>query len=152
MLPRRFAAVSSDRLPHARAADQRAPARAGRDLGQIHRRSHDVAFVQTITAAAGTTSRPENAGTADRPGFNATPQDQPAIGSVADRQLRSGDDLPGYFVLPNSLGRLQEFANQAPASGEYGGWLGRGADPLTTAVEKKDSKDNPYCGTAAMPS
>nr|MCU0942501.1 glutamine-hydrolyzing GMP synthase [Hydrogenophaga sp.] len=62
----------------------------------------------------------------------------------ADRQLRSGDDLPGYFVLPNSLGRLQEFATRLRRPGEYGGWLGRGADPLTTAVEKKDSKDNPY--------
>lgn len=77
-------------------------------------------------------------------GFNATPQDQPAIGSVADRQLRSGDDLPGYFVLPNSLGRLQEFATRLRRPGEYGGWLGRGADPLTTAVDKKDNKDNPY--------
>jgi len=77
-------------------------------------------------------------------GFNATPQDQPAIGSVADRQLRSGDDLPGYFVLPNSLGRLQEFATRLRRPGEYGGWLGRGADPLTTAVDKKDAKDNPY--------
>jgi hypothetical protein len=77
-------------------------------------------------------------------GFNTTPQDQPAIGSVADRQLRGTDDLPGYFVIPNSLGRLQEFATRLRRPGEYGGWLGRGADPLTTAVDKKDNKDNPY--------
>ncbi|RLS57290.1 MAG: DUF1501 domain-containing protein [Planctomycetota bacterium] len=77
-------------------------------------------------------------------GFNTTPQDWPAMGSVADRQLRGGDDLPGYFVIPNSLGRLQEFATRLRRPGEYGGWLGRGADPLTTAVEKRDAKDNPY--------
>lgn len=77
-------------------------------------------------------------------GFNATPQDQPALGAVADHQLRTGDDLPGYFVIPNSLGRLQEFATRLRRPGEYGGWLGRGADPLTTAVDKKDNKDNPY--------
>jgi hypothetical protein len=28
--------------------------------------------------------------------------------------------------------------------GEYGGWLGRGYDPVTTSIEKKDDKDNPY--------
>lgn len=77
-------------------------------------------------------------------GFNATPQDQPAMGAVADHQLRTGNDLPGYFVIPNSLGRLQEFATRLRRPGEYGGWLGRGADPLTTAVDKKDNKDNPY--------
>lgn len=79
-------------------------------------------------------------------GFNATPQDWPAMGSVADRQLKTGRDadLPGYFVIPNSLGRLQEFATRLRRPGEYGGWLGRGADPLTTAVDKKDAKDNPY--------
>lgn len=76
-------------------------------------------------------------------GFNATSRDQPAIGAVADRELRGGD-LPGYFVIPNSLGRLQEFATRLRRPGEYGGWLGRGADPLTTAVDKKDNKDNPY--------
>ncbi len=79
-------------------------------------------------------------------GFNTTPKDWPAMGSVADRELRSGsvDDLPGYFVIPNSLGRLQEFATRLRRPGEYGGWLGRGADPLTTTIDKKDAKDNPY--------
>ena len=77
-------------------------------------------------------------------GFNTTPQDWPAMGSVADRELRGGDDLPGYFVIPNSLGRLQEFATRLRRPGEYGGWLGRGADPLTTAIDKEDAKDNPY--------
>ena len=82
-------------------------------------------------------------------GFNATPQDWPAMGSVADRQLKSerDADLPGYFVIPNSLGRLQEFATRLRRPGEYGGWLGRGADPLTTAVDKRDNKDNPYWRT-----
>ena len=68
------------------------------------------------------------------------------MGSVADRQLKAGRDadLPGYFVIPNSLGRLQEFATRLRRPGEYGGWLGRGADPLTTAIDKKEAKDNPY--------
>lgn len=80
-------------------------------------------------------------------GFNATPQDWPAMGAVADQQLRSSgtaDDLPGYFVIPNSLGRLEEYSSRLLRPGEYGGWLGRGSDPLTTAIDKKDSKDNPY--------
>lgn len=80
-------------------------------------------------------------------GFNATAKDWPAMGAVADQQLRQPreqNDLPGYFVLPNSLGRLQEFATRLRRPGEYGGWLGRGADPLTTAIDKIDSKDNPY--------
>lgn len=78
-------------------------------------------------------------------GFNATPKDWPAMGSVADRLTGAGShDLPGYFVIPNSLGRLQEFATRLRRPGEYGGWLGRGADPLTTAVDKRNSKDNPY--------
>ncbi len=77
-------------------------------------------------------------------GFNTTPQDWPAMGAVADRELRGRDDLPGYFVIPNSLGRLQEFATRLRRPGEYGGWLGRGADPLTTAIDKQGAKDNPY--------
>ncbi len=80
-------------------------------------------------------------------GFNATPKDWPAMGAVADRQLRSPgstDDLPGYFVVPNSLGRLEEYSSRLYRPGEYGGWLGRGADPLTTAIDKINSKDNPY--------
>jgi hypothetical protein len=28
--------------------------------------------------------------------------------------------------------------------GQYGGWLGRGYDPLSTDIEKRDSDDNPY--------
>ena len=32
--------------------------------------------------------------------------------------------MPGYVVLPNSLGRLQE-AGQYKRPGEYAGWLGR---------------------------
>src|SRR6185503_8200230 len=28
--------------------------------------------------------------------------------------------------------------------GEYAGWLGRGYDPLTTTIDKRDAKDNPY--------
>jgi hypothetical protein len=88
-------------------------------------------------------------------GFNATPQDWPSIGSVveylAQNPLRHGGSeqpadgkLPQYVVLPNSLGRLQTYTVQLRRPGEYGGWLGRGYDPITTAIDKKDSQDNPY--------
>ncbi len=88
-------------------------------------------------------------------GFNATPQDWPSMGSVVEylsqnpkRHAARGDvslnDLPTYVVLPNSLGKLQTFTTQLRRPGEYGGWLGRGYDPITTAVDKKNDQDNPY--------
>ena len=81
-------------------------------------------------------------------GFNPTAQDWPAIGAVVESlaQLAPGGmerALPSYAVLPNSLGRLQE-AGQYLRPGEHAGWLGRRYNPLTTTVDKKDSKDNPY--------
>ena len=80
-------------------------------------------------------------------GFNPTPKDWPAMGSVVEylAQQRADDarPLPGYAVVPNSLGRLQE-AGQYLRPGEHGGWLGRRYNPLTTVVDKKDLKDNPY--------
>ena len=88
-------------------------------------------------------------------GFNATPQDWPSMGSVAeylaenpqyDRAgvFRRNEGLPNYVVLPNSLGRIQTYSVQLKRPGEYGGWLGRGYDPITTAIEKRDNQDNPY--------
>jgi hypothetical protein len=77
-------------------------------------------------------------------GFNPTPQDWPAMGSVVEHQRgQSSGALPGYVVLPNSLGRLQE-AGQYRRPGEHAGWLGRRYNPLTTMVDKKDGNDNPY--------
>lgn len=79
-------------------------------------------------------------------GFNATPQDWPSIGSVLEytEQHKSNHrDLPSYAVVPNWLGRLQ-LAGQYRRPGQYAGWLGRPYDPLTTKVDKKNLKDNPY--------
>lgn len=81
-------------------------------------------------------------------GFNPTPQDWPSIGSVVEylAQQQAGarvDPLPRYAVVPNSLGRLQE-AGQYRRPGEHAGWLGRRYNPLTTTVEKRDPKDDPY--------
>jgi hypothetical protein len=81
-------------------------------------------------------------------GFNPTAQDWPAMGSVVEylaQQSPGGTarPMPGYAVLPNSLGRLQE-AGQYLRPGEHAGWLGRRYNPLTTVVDKKDLKDNPY--------
>ncbi|GAC1448795.1 MAG: DUF1501 domain-containing protein [Isosphaeraceae bacterium] len=80
--------------------------------------------------------------------INPTPQDWPSIGSIVEylAQQNSGAlarDLPGYAVVPNTLGRLQE-ASQYRRPGEHAGWLGRRYNPLTTAVDKKDLQDNPY--------
>ncbi|MEX2174820.1 MAG: DUF1501 domain-containing protein [Pirellulaceae bacterium] len=87
-------------------------------------------------------------------GFNATPRDWPSIGSVVEylSQHQPGvfgaggaaGNLPAYVVAPNFLGRLQEYSIQLRRPGEYGGWLGRGYDPLTTMIDKRDKKDNPY--------
>jgi hypothetical protein len=80
-------------------------------------------------------------------GFNATEQDWPSMGSVVEYLAGRSDavrDLPSYAVLPNSLGRLEEYTIQLRRPGEYAGWLGRGYDPLTTMVDKRDAKDNPY--------
>jgi len=83
-----------------------------------------------------------------RGGFNATPKDWPSMGSVVEYATQqqtgtAGGDLPNYVVLPNYLGRLQE-AGGLRRPGEYAGWLGPGFDPLTTAIDKKEVKDNPY--------
>lgn len=81
-------------------------------------------------------------------GFNVTPKDWPAMGSVVEYLTRQDPEfrrsMPSYVVLPNSLGRLQEYKVRLERPGETAGWLGRGFDPVTTRIEKKDSKDNPY--------
>ncbi len=81
-------------------------------------------------------------------GFSATPQDWPSMGSVTEylvQQAPGGMDrtLPSYAVLPNRLGRLQE-SGQYIRPGEYAGWLGQPYNPLTTKIEKRSEKDNPY--------
>jgi Protein of unknown function (DUF1501) len=87
-------------------------------------------------------------------GFNATPRDWPSMGSVVEylsqhhSQVFGGrsavGNLPAYVVAPNFLGRLQEYSIQLRRPGEYAGWLGSGYDPLTTTIDKRDKKDNPY--------
>jgi hypothetical protein len=81
-------------------------------------------------------------------GFNPTPKDWPAMGSVVEFLAQHGPGgmdrpLPAYAVVPNTLGRLQE-AGQYLRPGEHAGWLGRRFNPLTTVVDKKDLADNPY--------
>ncbi len=82
-------------------------------------------------------------------GFNATPDDWPSIGSIVEYQAqraRGGRPgaMPAYVVVPNYLGRLQSYSSKLVRPGEYAGWLGRGYDPLTTAIDKKGPSDNPY--------
>jgi hypothetical protein len=81
-------------------------------------------------------------------GFNPTSRDWPSVGSVVEYVDRGATgrghrDLPGYVVLPNSLGRLQE-KGQYLRPGEHAGWLGRTYNPMTTVVDKRDDSDNPY--------
>ena len=87
-------------------------------------------------------------------GFNATPQDWPSMGSVVEylalnRGQARGEasalpNLPSYVVVPNYLGRLQKYTSKLIRPGEYAGWLGRGYDPITTMVNKKNDDDDPY--------
>jgi hypothetical protein len=87
-------------------------------------------------------------------GFNATPRDWPSIGSVVEfldqnqssrlPKRPAAANLPNYVVAPNFLGKLEEYSIQLRRPGEYAGWLGRGYDPLTTTISKRDKKDNPY--------
>jgi hypothetical protein len=82
-------------------------------------------------------------------GFNATPEDWPSIGSVveclAERSPdRRGRELPSYVVVPNALGRIQTYSSRLIRPGQYAGWLGRGYDPISTAIDKRDPNDNPY--------
>lgn len=82
-------------------------------------------------------------------GFNATTRDWPSLGSVTEYMAQHASnvkpsELPNYAVLPNFLGRLQEYTTQLRRPGEYAGWLGRGYDGLTTCVDKSGPKDNPY--------
>ncbi|HET6426581.1 MAG TPA: DUF1501 domain-containing protein [Planctomycetaceae bacterium] len=81
-------------------------------------------------------------------GFNATPKDWPSMGSVVDcvanQQFGPPRELPNYAVVPNFLGRLQTYSVQLVRPGEYAGWLGRAYDPVTTRIDKRDDKDDPY--------
>lgn len=81
-------------------------------------------------------------------GFSATPQDWPSMGSVVQYLVENSPGglevpMPAYAALPNWLGRLQE-KGQYRRPGQYGGWLGNGYDPLTTAIDKRGETDNPY--------
>lgn len=81
-------------------------------------------------------------------GFSATRDDWPSMGSVVEylEQRRPGGrerDLASYAVLPNWLGRLQD-RGQYRRPGQYGGWLGNAYNPMTTVIDKRDDKDNPY--------
>ena len=81
-------------------------------------------------------------------GFLATPQDWPSIGSVVEYLSQNSArgmarKMPAYAALPNWLGRLQE-QGQYRRPGQYGGWLGKNYDPLTTEIDKRNDTDNPY--------
>jgi len=81
-------------------------------------------------------------------GFNATEKDWPAYGSIVEYLDQQADgsqrDMPGFVYLPNRLGHMETYSTKLDRPGQYAGWLGRGYDPLATAIRKKDDKDNPY--------
>ena len=81
-------------------------------------------------------------------GFSATPEDWPSMGSVVEYLTQHSPGgmtraMPAAAVLPNWLGRLQD-KGQYRRPGQYGGWLGSGFNPMTTAIGKRDATDNPY--------
>ena len=43
-------------------------------------------------------------------------------------------EVPGCVYLPNRLGHLQTYSTKLDRPGQYAGWLGRGYDPLATAI------------------
>jgi len=69
---------------------------------------------------------------------------QPAASAVRLTNQNAPPNLPSYVVVPNFLGRLQKHTSQLIRPGEYAGWLGRGYDPITTMVNKKNDGDDPY--------
>jgi uncharacterized protein (DUF1501 family) len=82
-------------------------------------------------------------------GFNATEKDWPAHGSIVeyfDQQAAgaAGREMPSFVYLPNRLGHMETYSTKLDRPGQYAGWLGRGYDPLASAIGKKDDKDNPY--------
>ncbi len=82
-------------------------------------------------------------------GFNATEKDWPTYGSVVDyldarRPAAVAADMPGFVYLPNRLGHLQTYSTKLDRPGQYAGWLGRGYDPLATAIGKRNDNDNPF--------
>ena len=79
-------------------------------------------------------------------GFSVTPQDWPAIGSVAkyfDQRRGLINEAPTYAVLPNALGSLQQ-KGEYIRPGETAGWLGGGYAPVVTSIQKKNETDNPF--------
>jgi len=82
-------------------------------------------------------------------GFNATEKDWPAHGSIVDYlDSRAANhvarDMPSFVYLPNRLGHLQVFSAKLDRPGQYAGWLGRGYDPLATAIRRRNDQDNPF--------
>ncbi len=82
-------------------------------------------------------------------GFNATEKDWPAYGSVIDYLDSQAPGhvpgaMPSFVYLPNRLGHMQAFSTKLDRPGQYAGWLGRGYDPLATAIRRRDDKDNPF--------
>ncbi len=67
-----------------------------------------------------------------------------AVSLTKSGQRDSSPNLPSYVVVPNYLGRLQKYTSKLIRPGEYAGWLGRGYDPITTMVNKKNDDDDPY--------
>jgi hypothetical protein len=81
-------------------------------------------------------------------GFSATPEDWPSMGAVVEYLSQHSPGgmsrtMPASAVVPNWLGRLQD-KGQYRRPGQYGGWLGAGFNPMTTAIDKRDLTDNPY--------
>lgn len=69
---------------------------------------------------------------------------RPAASALPLTKANGSPNLPSYVVVPNYLGRLQKYTSKLIRPGEYAGWLGRGYDPITTMVNKRNDDDDPY--------
>lgn len=76
---------------------------------------------------------------------NAAPVDWPAYGSVisyvdAQNKRPNPNNIPPYVFLPKPLGHWVGY----DINGQYAGWLGKSWDPMATAIQKRDTADNPF--------
>ncbi len=139
--------LSANSFAHSRFDHVRTPAAHCQHIGSILRRANDVPLVQRSQRRRALFADGSTMACANRGGFSPTPKDWPSMGSVVEyhdqHQSGLGREIPSYLVVPNSLGRLQQ-EGQYPRPGEHAGWMGQRYNPLTTKVDKRDLKDNPY--------
>lgn len=146
-------APSSIRGPFKSIASRTPDLRICEHLPRLAERSDKYAVVRTVHhpqndhngthfIQTGHTLPPADRGSAR---VAATSKDWPAFGSVisyvdAHSEHRAVNPFPSFVYLPERLGHYAGY----DINGQYAGWLGKGWDPMATAIKKRDAADNPY--------